>query len=160
MLPNLQNEVKNVRSIELALGSVNLVERGFWTLLGVVGIVWACYFIPGQINLWKENPSIITKGQVDLADLQYPGISIAMPGSTKYGIIERLGNHLKADDPPEYFVEFRKLFLKCGLMSKSNTFGAYLDSDFHYVYTNDCFGAKAKYQVDIRTACNEVRTFH
>ena len=163
MFSKLRNELKNVRSIDLAWESVNYVERGFWMLLAVLGIAWACYFIPGQIELWKESPSIVTKGQAELSDLKYPGISIRMPGSTKYGIAERMGNFLKSDDPLEEFIQVRNIFLVCGLVHRSNEFrfggSAYLDKDFYDTIINGIclpFGYEYKRDVNTRTACDEV----
>ena len=164
MLPNLQNEVKNVRSIDLALPSDNLLEKGFWTLMGLAGIAWACYFIPGQIELWNESPSIITKGQADLSDVKYPGISIKMPGATHYGIAERMGNLLKYYDPPEELLQIRNIYLLCGTIHKSNEmkFGgnAYLDRDFYDMIINEkCspFGHRYENDINIRKTCDEVR---
>ena len=164
MLPKIQNELKNVRSIELAWESKNLVERGFWTILGIIGIVWACYFIPGQIELWKESPSIVTKGQAELSDIKYPGISIRMPGSTHYGIAERMGNLLKSYDPPEEFLQIRNIYLLCGTIYRSNEmkFGghAYLDKDFYDTIINGIclpFGYQYKNNINIRTTCDKVR---
>ena len=164
MFSKIQNELKNVRTIELAWESKNLVERGFWTTLGIIGIVWACYFIPGQIELWKESPSIVTKGQAELSDMKYPGISIRMPGSTHYGIAERLGNFMKSNDPLEEILQIRNIYLLCGTIYRSNQmkFGgnAYLDRDFYDTIINGIcspFLPKYKNDINIRTACDEVR---
>ena len=164
MMFKLENELKNVRSIDLALPSDNLLEKGFWTLMGLVGIAWACYFIPGQIELWKESPSIVTKGQADLSDMKYPGISIRMPGSTHYGIAERLGNFMKSNDPLEEILQIRNIYLLCGTIYRSNQmkFGgnAYLDRDFYDTIINGIcspFLPKYKNDINVRTACDEVR---
>ena len=163
MLFKLRNELKNVRSIDLACKSEKLTEKCVWTLLGIIGIVWACYFIPGQIELWKESPSIVTKGQAELSDIKYPGISIRMPGSTHYGIAERMGNLLKSYDPPEEFLQIRNIYLLCGTIYRSNEmrFGghAYLDKDFYDTIINGIclpFGHQYKKDINIRTTCDEV----
>ena len=116
MGPNFKNlieELKNVRTIDLACVTANVLEKIFWAVLGILGIAWAFYFIPGNVEVWMTNPAIVTQGDFDLSQIKYPALTIKPSGITKYGISERLGNYIKPNKLPSALREVRNMLLKC-----------------------------------------------
>ena len=143
-LQHLFKEVKSIKAIDLACKGVNVFERLFWIIIGFTGFVWAFWFIPDQVQLWNDNPSIITKNNVELSDIEYPAITIAPPGSTKYAIAERLGNYLNPENIPDGASKMVNIYLKCLTIYKSATeisttgIQTYSDQDFFDQYGAKC----------------------
>ena len=54
--------LRSVTTIDLTIKSVVFLEKIFWTSIGIVGTLFAIYFFSIQIQTWKENPTIVTKG--------------------------------------------------------------------------------------------------
>ena len=107
---NIFNELKNVRTIDLASSSRHILEKCFWIIIGILGIGWAIYFLPNQFQLWPNNPSIILLKQVPLSDISYPTLSILPQRITKYDVAERLGNYIIPDQIPEKLKRLRGIF--------------------------------------------------
>ena len=97
------------------------LKKIFWIVVGFTGIIWALWFIPDQYKLWEENPAIITKQGAKLSDIEYPAITFVPPGTTKYGIAERLGNYINPEEMPHAIYEIRNIFLKCLAMKSTDT---------------------------------------
>ena len=115
------DELKNVRTIELISTTKNIAAKLLWATLGITGIFWAFYFVPNDYNVWKNNPSIISRASTNLSQIKYPAISIATPGSTKYAIAERLANYIKPNSLPGKLKKIRSLLLKCStFVERSN----------------------------------------
>ena len=115
---SLINELKkDARSIELACNAVSYFEKVFWATFGLVGIIWACYFIPSQIKLWGNNPTIITWKPSPLSMMNYPAVTIAPKQITKYGIAEQLGNYIRPEHIPENVLELKKMLLELALLA-------------------------------------------
>ena len=106
----LLNELKNVRTIDLASISQHFLEKCFWIMIGILGIGWAIYFLPNQFQLWSNNPSILMLKQVPLSDISYPTLSILPQRITKYDAAERLGNYIFPDHIPEKLKRLRGMF--------------------------------------------------
>ena len=70
------NELKSIRIIDLAFESKNIFEKLFWILIGIIGIIWVCYFIPFQFLDWDKNPSIRQIGDFHLSELEYPAMTV------------------------------------------------------------------------------------
>ena len=114
----LFDELKNIRTIELINATKNVVAKLLWATLGITGIFWAFYFVPNNYDVWQNNPSIISRASMSLSKIEYPAISIATPGSTKYAIAERLANYIKPNSLPGKLKEIRNLLLKCSAFQK------------------------------------------
>ena len=128
-LGRLKDELKNIRTIELAYQKNLFIEKILWAVLGIIGVAWAFYFVPSNLEVWKNNPSIVSKGNVDLSEIDYPAITIAPSGITKFAIVERLGNYLKPEKTPDELKQMKSLLFKCAVLPKHNP--SY-DTDFRY----------------------------
>ena len=128
-LRRLKDELKNIRTIELAYQKNLFLERIFWAVLGILGVAWAFYFVPSNLEVWKNNPSIVSKGNVDLSEIDYPAITIAPSGITKFAIAERLANYLKPEKIPKELNQIKSLLFKCAVLPKHDPAS---DTDFSY----------------------------
>ena len=141
------NEIKSIKAIDLAYKGGNVFERLFWIIIGFTGFAWAFWFIPDQVQLWNDNPSIITQDNVELSDIEYPAITIVPPGATKYAIAERLGNYLNPENIPDGVSKMIDIYLKCFTIYKPATeisttgVQTYLDQDFYDQYGANCLFA-------------------
>lgn len=118
-LQKIETELKNIRTVDLDCTNPFFLEKFFWVILGILGVAWAFYFIPGNIQIWKENPSIKMQGEMDLSQLKYPAISLFQSGTTKYAIAEILGNYLNHQILSQEFRELWNLLLKCALIYRN-----------------------------------------
>ena len=128
-LGRLKDELKNIRTIELAYQKNLFLERIFWAVLGILGVAWAFYFVPSNLEVWKNNPSIVSKGNVDLSEIDYPAITIAPSGITKFAIAERLTNYLKPEKIPDELKQIKSLLFKCAVLTK---YDPSYDTEFRY----------------------------
>ena len=137
MFNELIEELRGIRTIELACLTANFLEKVFWTILGALGIAWAFYLVPSNVNIWMHNPSIISKGNLNLSQIQYPAITIKPNGITKYSIAEKLLNYLREDKLPNDLKEFRNILLKCATLQDKETKN---ESDITYYssFRNEC----------------------
>ena len=109
-------ELRRITTIDLVSKSSNLLEKLLWSLIGIIGTIWAVYFITLQViqlysitNFsiiflqvttflkvisWDESPSVLIQGNIETTDLKYPAVTICPKVSTRYGIVERLGNYI------------------------------------------------------------------
>ena len=44
-------EIKSIRTIDLACKTTNLLEKILWLLIGIIGTIWAIYFIALQVMM-------------------------------------------------------------------------------------------------------------
>lgn len=132
----LSDELKNIRSIELAYSSKNVVLMFVWTILGLIGIAWAFYLFPNNYDVWKHNPSIISKANLDLRQIDYPAISISVPGVTKYALAERLGNYIQPKKLPIQIRKLRNLLWKCSTPISSDKINT--DKEYYDYYIDNC----------------------
>lgn len=142
-IKHLFNETKSIKSIDLACKATSIIERLLWVVVGLSGIGWAVWFIPDQFQLWADNPTIITRDNAKLSDIRYPAITIMPPGTSKYGIGERLGNYINPENMPRELYKIRNLYLKCMMIFKHSQTVAWSkiesqDLDFFYEYDMDC----------------------
>ena len=141
------NEAKDIRTIDLAHKASNLIEKIFWLTLGLAGFCWAIMFIPDQFQLWSNNPTIVTKTNIELSDIGFPAITVVPSGSTKYAIAERLGNYLDPENVPDDVSKMVNIYLKCLTIYKPATeisttgVQTYLDQDFYDQYGANCLFA-------------------
>ena len=142
-LCNLLEGLKNgIGTLDLACKARNFVEKFIWVAIGVLGTVWAFYFIGKEILNWSTNPTIITQGNVELSDIEYPSITICPPGSTKFAMAERLGNYV---DPS--FIKSQKF-----LSLANKYFVAFLN--FNYGITLKEYDHFCKEKKDNGRGCN------
>ena len=90
----LVDQLRFITTIDLLCKASTKLEKSIWLIIGLIGTVWAFYFITLRIVLWNENPAVISKGNIKLSDLEYPAITVCSKGTTKYAIAERLGNFM------------------------------------------------------------------
>ena len=130
-------ELKNIQTVQLTTIAGFFLEKIFWTSLGIMGIAWAFYFIPSNLEVWCQNPSIITRGNFNLSQIKYPAITVKPSGITKYAIAERLANYIKPDKMPLELREVRNLLLKCATLEDLED-QKRSDKYHHTKFENDC----------------------
>ena len=108
-------ELRNITTIDWACKAASFLEKGLWAFIGIIGTIWAVYFISLQFISFDENASVIIKGNSDETKLKYPAITICPKISTKYGIAERLANYIDPYQLPEKFLQLKNGFFACGL---------------------------------------------
>ena len=86
-LQTILPEVRSVATIDLACKAENVIEKLIWLSLGILGIVWAAYFV--ALIVEDENPVVKVELDVPLTEIRKPAITICSKGSTKFGIVER-----------------------------------------------------------------------
>ena len=138
------DELKSIKSIDLTWKAVNVLEKLLWGIIGTFGIVFAVYFTAQQLKSWEEGASIITKGNFELSDIKYPGITICPQVSTTYAIAERLGNFLDPNNLPE---ELKSLLEKIQSCVYSKFLDQYFKLDFGD-YDIETYEQKAVYYGD------------
>ena len=111
-------ELKNITTIGWACKAASVLEKILWSLIGIIGTIWAIYFISLQFISFEENASVLIQGNSDEIVLKYPAITICPKISTKYGIAERLANYIDPDQLPEKLLQLKKDFLKCALKKR------------------------------------------
>ena len=122
-LKNFGNELKIIKCIDLICKDSCILEKICWATIGILGIIWAFYFIVLQLFIWDENPAIIQKGNIELSELNYPAITICSKRSTKYAIVEQLGNYLNVDiELPENINNLLTNMLFCRIRSSKDVF--------------------------------------
>ena len=112
-------ELRNITTIDWSCRAANFLEKGLWAFIGIIGTIWAVYFISDQFISFGENASVLIQGNSDETELKYPAITICPMVSTKYGIAERLANYIDPDQLPEKLIPLKKWFFNCAL-SKNN----------------------------------------
>ena len=114
-LQKLNEELKsNVTFLELASQANCILEKLFWIAIGLIGASWTLSFIAIQFISWNDNQFLVTKKSMDLSEIDYPAITICSPASTKYGIVERLGNYMEPRfESSQEFLPFLNVYLKC-----------------------------------------------
>ena len=144
-LKDVEIELNNIKTVNYVCSKPFFLEKIFWAVLGIIGIAWAFYFIPGNIQLWRDNPSIKMQGEMKLSQLKYPAISLFQPGTTKYVIAETLGNYLDPQNLPLELRQLRNLMLKCAILYKDgyakkySLFGGEIpDSSYFNDYQENC----------------------
>ena len=158
-LKDMESEFKNIRTIELVCLKSSILEKILWISLGIIGIAWVIYFIPGNYQIWKENPSIKMQEDMQLSEIKYPAISILPSGIFKYAIAERLANYLDPKTLAANFRKLRTLLLKCSTMYM-NGYASKAPNpsnlqDYHYwedYYTN-CLHKNSNKQQRKKLAC-------
>ena len=123
-LKDLLQEVKKIASIGLACKASTIIEKLLWIVLGISGVVWAVFFLTIQVQDWKENAGILTKGKIEL---KYPAITICPKVSTKYAIAERLANLIDPLKIPKELQSLRQEFFMCasgGLLGELDSYRA------------------------------------
>ena len=91
----IPNILRGIVSIDLTFKASNVLEKLIWTSIGIIGTLWAIYFIAFLVT--NKNPIIDTSLDVKLSDLKYPAMTICSETSTKFAIAERLGNYLNGN---------------------------------------------------------------
>ena len=113
-------EVKSVTTIDLACKAENVIEKLIWLSLGILGIIWAAYFV--ALIIQDENPVVKVELDVPLTEIRKPAITICNKGSTKYGIVERLGNHLDSKDLPGKVSTWYAKMILCRMLYNGPSF--------------------------------------
>ena len=111
-------ELRNITTIDWACKAASFLEKGLWAFIGIIGTIWAVYFISLQFISWDKNASVLIQGNSEETELKYPAITICPKVSTKYGIAERLANYIDPNQLPEKLLPLKKDFFKCALSRK------------------------------------------
>ena len=85
-------ELKGVATIDLACKAESIVGKLFWSSLGVLGIVWAIYFV--SIIVLDENSLVTSIAEVSLMEVNKPALTMCSKSSARSAFVERLGNFL------------------------------------------------------------------
>ena len=96
---DLKDELLNFRFLQLVKFTAYLVEKVFWIILALIGMLWFLYCMTNQFMIWNTNKTVISKSNTKLSDLDYPALSICYEAAAKYGIAERLGNYIDHTKP-------------------------------------------------------------
>ena len=48
-------ELRNITTIDLACKTSNLLEKTLWSLIGIIGTIWAVYFVTLQVKSTQDN---------------------------------------------------------------------------------------------------------
>ena len=107
-------EIRSVSTIDLAFKAENVLEKLIWLILGMLGIVWASYFV--GLIIEDENPIVTVEKDVKLTEIKKPAITVCSKGSNKFGVVDRLGNHLDANNLPEIFSAWFTKMMVCRLL--------------------------------------------
>ena len=107
-------EVRSISTIDLACKAENAFEKLIWLCLGILGIVWATYFV--GLIIQDENPIVTVAQEVELTEIRKPAITICTKGTPKFGIVERVGNHLNPGNLPQIVSGWFAKMIVCGLL--------------------------------------------
>ena len=137
-LREIFNEVQSITTVDLGYKATNILEKLLWAIVGLIGTIWAFYFVAFQFMLWNENPSIISQDNADLSDIRYPAVTFCSKGATKYAVAERLGNYM--DPEADIFEKFpivdpQNLFL-CAYLYQISYLKSYPD---YYNYDDNAY---------------------
>ena len=116
-MESIKRELFRIRSFELTTKSAFIVEKLLWMLIAISGIVWFCFFMAYQVNIWNNNKIIISKSNMDLSDVEYPAITFCSNKGYMHGVVDRLGNFIDPDKKVknEFLAKIRKSLVKCAI---------------------------------------------
>ena len=128
-------EFKAITTVDLTSKAVNYVEKLLWIALGMIGIIWAIYFMALVIK--DENPIVKTIQDKSLMETEKPAITICPHGSTKFTVAERLGNFISTKEYiPNEILEWQHMMMLCGSI---------FSEDYQYtskwIYENWCINS-------------------
>ena len=131
----LEDEFKNIGSIDLACKATNFLEKFLWISFSLVGIAWFVFFMIGVFD--DKNPLTSIREDIKLKDVNYPAITICSDSTTKYALAERLGNYI---DPNSDLPDNLKLWMTNFI---NNAINIYIDKATKN-YATDCDGYPRK----------------
>ena len=94
----LSNQIKSFTTISFVINATSIFEKCFWLLIAISGTLWIGDVVLTQIDFWRENPTLITKGSKELFKLKTPTVTFCPNVMSEYTLAERLGNYI---DPKE-----------------------------------------------------------
>ena len=112
-LQNLKQEVLKVKTIDLVNRASRVLEKLLWIAIAISGTVWFLSFMSFQFKIWNENLTFRTESNVVLSDIDRPAVTFCSKTANKYGIVERLGDHINpnANLNQEFFAWLRKIIV-------------------------------------------------
>ena len=90
----LSNQIKSFTTISFVINATSLLEKCFWLLIVISGTLWIGDVALTQIDFWRENPTLITKGSKELYKLNTPTVTFCPNVMSEYTLAERLGNYI------------------------------------------------------------------
>ena len=101
-------------SLKQAFEAGHLIEKLIWICLGILGSVYFGYLLVSQVNSWDENSILVSQEQKSITDIDFPAITFCTKSSTKFGIVERIGNSLdfSSDFAKKLILPRRNFFIK------------------------------------------------
>ena len=135
---SIKRELLNIRTFDLTKESSHIYGKAVWLMIALFGLVWFFFFMNFQIQLWNDKNIIVSKAQIQLSDVDYPGITFCSKSINKLGIAERLGNYLNPDMKLniEALSWIKKSAIKCSIDNRSPTYGALPCKKIFSVYVN------------------------
>ena len=110
---NFVNELRSIKSIDLTYGGSNIIEKIWWSSMGIIGTIWAFYFVSFLILDWGKNPTFKQKGNFYLSNLKYPAMTLCSETSTKYAIVEQMGNYMDPENLPKEAISLLRKYKSC-----------------------------------------------
>ena len=113
----LKEQLKAILSFKLIHSSKHLLEKLFWLIIALGGTIYILYIVTSQFNYWNENPILVTKGSMPLANANLPAVTFCHKGMQKYALVERLVNHIDpTKNVPKEILEIRNEAIKAQVM--------------------------------------------
>lgn len=99
-----------IGSLKLCFDAYFIIEKIFWSLLGITGAIFMSAIVYDQIRSWHLNPIMSTREWIKLSEVDFPAITFCHRGNTRMELAERL---LKAaEDKGPRMRRIRNLFLR------------------------------------------------
>ena len=110
---NFLAELRRITTIDLACKATSFLEKILWVIIFILGTIWAVYFIALQFISFDENASVLIQGNIETTDLKYPAITLCPKVTTRWGIVERLGNYIDPLNLPKELLLLRHNSFMC-----------------------------------------------
>ena len=153
ILRKLKEEFFNVRTLELIKVTSYFIEKLFWLVVLLSGTTWFIYYASVQIITQNKQNRIVTRGEGKLSELDYPSVTFCSRAANKYGIAERIGNHLdsKIHQDNDFLSWTREIALNCSLeMNVLDTRNYYSQSLYEAYCDYQSFSCEVRRIIDNR----------
>ena len=113
----VKEEFEEFTSIRLIKSTKNLIEKLFWFIIAIAGTIYIADLFINQVKYWNENPILVTKGSMPLANANLPAVTFCHKGMQKYALVERLVNHIDpTKNVPKEILEIRNEAIKAQVL--------------------------------------------
>ena len=103
-------------SLKQAFEAGHFIEKLIWICLGTLGSLYFGYLLVSQVTSWDENSILVLQQQKYITEIDFPAITFCTKSSTKFSIVERIGNSLdlSLDFAKKLLLPIRNDFIKRG----------------------------------------------